>query len=48
MALDIVSKIFKPTLSKAQTNICEIFFLNKGVVLINVSYIFHSLSVKAC
>ena len=48
MALDVVSKIFKPPLSKAQTNICEISFLNKGVELINVSYIFHSLSVKAC
>ena len=51
LALDIIeSKIFKPTISKAKgkapTNICKISSLNKGVELLNVSYIFHDPSVK--
>ena len=33
---------------KAPTNICKISFLNKGVELINVPWIFYDTSVKAC
>ena len=33
---------------KTKTNICEIFFLNKDVELINVPHIFHDPSMKAC
>ena len=49
---DIIEiQIFKPTISKfkrkAPAKLCKIFFLSKGVELINVPNTFHDPSVKA-
>lgn len=53
MALDIIeSKISKSPIFKAKrkapTNICKIFFLNKGVEFTNVPSTFHEPLVKVC